>query len=522
MEPPVTHLRCGLTAHDDTYAYVPYLDEHFPPTMTIAEFLRVMAEDHAQTCGCSVRVGSEAWLLNKRVGTFQRTPHPVNLDCTLGEFILGLDWGAVHLVVKGHPVGRSLLSVHPPNVLPTCEVIERNDAAAFKLAGPKLVVPDDKCTDYAKMCRTEGLVMVDKTRFVLPQFSQPKHNRLAVFRRPAGFGKTTLLSILTTYVDVLCPPAYYSSMDCDTIPPHLVSLDAAARMLVLHMDFADLHFNHTMSLEDMYDECDRFLAAVGAKFFGRYANFLGDAVPLPDGQDYYAAIVVAYKTGYEVFLAIDNYTAPFKHRCTQWEDIAGVHIIDPILEDFTRGRIHRGIMIGTEFEYSPFANWERFQRSTIDLTHGSELATACGLTSDEVEAIGVAAGIDVLGDVHSAAVSQTHETPAVDIAGHTQPVFCTRDILALARRRMESQLDQTSVTTSVAVVNVPVRVQNAMDSDDSDLGDSDHTLVDDEIQQSLKSTDEAWSSDGVATAKAASIRPIEVNDDGEMEYVSFW
>ncbi|KZV93130.1 hypothetical protein EXIGLDRAFT_717545 [Exidia glandulosa HHB12029] len=493
-------------------------DEGFPPTMTIAELLRAMDKDHIQNCGCAIRVGREAWFLNKRQqDNFQVTPYTVPIDRTLAEFDVGLDPVAFHLVVRGHSVGRTLLDVDPPDASQPCEVIEQNDAAVFKPAGPKLVVPDGNCTDYAKMCRTEGLVMVDKTRFVLPQFSQPTHNRLAVFRRPAGFGKTTLLSIMTTYFDVLCPPAFYSFMECDRVPAHLNYLDAAAGMMILHMDFTDLHFNNSMSLEAMYDVCDEFLAAVGAKFVGRYSNHLGDAVRATPGRDYYAAIALAHNAGYEVFLAIDNYTAPFKHSCTRWEGVARVHIIRLILEDFAQGRIHRGFITGTDHGYSPFATWDRFAELTIDLTHGSELATACGLTCDEVEVLGVAAGIDdLLGDVRSAAVSLAPK--ALAVAGHTQPVFCTRDVLALAQQRMSVELHQTSVATTVAVMDVPV--QDAVDSDDSDLGDSDHTLVDDEIQHSLKSTDDAWASGSLAAAKAADLQPIKVDDDGEVEYVS--
>ncbi|KZV92363.1 hypothetical protein EXIGLDRAFT_769022 [Exidia glandulosa HHB12029] len=524
MEPPLNFLRCGLIGHDDSYYFLPFFDnESFPPTMTVAELLHAMDKDHTQNCGCAIRVGREAWFLNRRQhDNFQITPYPVSGDRTLAEFDVGLDPIAFHLVVRGRSVGRCLLDIDHSDALPQCQVVEQNDAAVFKLGGPKLSIPDNECSDYVKMCRTEGLVIVDKTRFVLPQFSQPTHKRLAVFRRPAGFGKTTLLSILTTYFDVLCPPAFYSLMDCDRVPAQLDHLDAAGRMMIVHMDFADLHFN-SASLEDMYRECNRFLAEVGAKFFGRYTNFLGGEVPdAPHMRGYFAAIAHAYNAGYEVFLAIDNYTAPFKHSCTPWENVVGVHIIGPILEHFAHNRIHRGFITGTDFGYLPFADWERFERLTIDLTHGSELATACGLTSDEVEALGVAADIEnLLGDVHSAAASQTRVTPAINIAGHTQPLFSTRDVLALARRRMESQLDQRPVAMNVAVVNIPVRDQNAVDSDDSDLGDSDHTLVDDEIKQSLKSTDDAWASGGLAAAKAADIQPIKVDDDGEVEYVSF-
>ncbi|KZV93120.1 hypothetical protein EXIGLDRAFT_835927 [Exidia glandulosa HHB12029] len=494
MEPPLNFLRCGLIGHDDSYFFMPFFgDEGFPPTMTIAELLRSMDKDHTQNCGCAIRVGREAWFLNRRQqDNFQITPYPVPSERTLAEFDVGLDPIAFHLVVRGHSVGRCLLGIDHPDALPQCQVVEQNDAAVFKLAGPKLSVPENECSDYMKMCRTKGLVIVDKTRFVLPQFNQPTHKRLAVLRRPAGFGKTTLLSILTTYFDVLCPPAFYSFMECDRVPAHLNYPNAAAGMMIIHMDFADLHFNST-SLDDMYDECDRFMAAVGAEFFSRYTNFLGGDVPdVSHRRGYFAAIARAYNAGYEVFLAIDNYTAPFKHCFTPWESIARARIISLILQDLARGRIHRGIMIGTDFGYSPFAAWDHFAELTIDLTHGSELATACGLTGDEVLALGVAAGIDdLLGDVHSAAASRILTTPAINIAGHTQPLFSTRDVLALARRRMESQLDQRSVAMNVAVVNIPVRVQNAMDSDDSDLGDSDHALVDDEIKQSLKSTDEA-------------------------------
>ncbi|KZV91091.1 hypothetical protein EXIGLDRAFT_750323 [Exidia glandulosa HHB12029] len=524
MDSPVRVFRCGLTNHDD-YVFAVYLDEQIPPTTTIGDLLRLMTQDHAQTCGCSVRVGGEVWYLNSMVETFEPTSHPVPVTRTLGEINRGLEPDAVHLVVVGHPGNRSLLPVHPPDFLPPCEVIEHNDAGVLKLAGTKPLLPDDTCVNYAEMCTTKGLIVVDKTRFVLPQFSQPDPSRLAVLRRPAGFGKTTLLSVLTTYFDVACLPAYYSNMDCDEIPPHLDYLDNAARMMILHMDFAELRFVRTMSQRAMFAECDRFLGVVGTNFVKRYVNILPDVSPVSDaGYNYYSAIYRARDAGYEVFLAIDNYTAPFSDaQYALWEDIIGLQIINPILQDFAEGRIRRGIMVGTDLgTYTPFGDWEHFQQSTQDLTRTGELSTAFGLTPDEVQALGAAADIDnLLADVHRASAHSQDQQTAI-IAGNSLPIFCTRDILALARQRLEPHQSPSSALVTVTVIHVPL--QNVVDSEESERGDSDDTLVDDEIEQSLRGSYAAKACpSGSPPRKVAVVQVAEewLGGDDDMGYEPF-
>lgn len=160
------------------------------------------------------------------------------------------------------------------------------------LTGPQIHLPDEGIVDYAEMCSTEGHVLIDKTRFVLPQFTYPRTRRLPVIRRPEGFGKTTFLSVLTTYFDIACRPAYFSSLPADDMPADMEDLDAVGRLMIMHLDFAEIRCKDGMSLDEIYDECKRFLAVVGERFVLKYANLLGEySTPIGRGYHYQHGIV---------------------------------------------------------------------------------------------------------------------------------------------------------------------------------------------------------------------------------------
>ncbi|KZV80314.1 hypothetical protein EXIGLDRAFT_733269 [Exidia glandulosa HHB12029] len=285
--------------------------------------------------------------------------------------------------------------------------------------------------------------------------------------------------MLTTYFDIACPAAYFSSLTAgDDIPPDLEYLDAAAGLLILQLDFADLYFDNTMSDDTMYDVCDGFLDAAGRRFFHKYANYLPEPYPPGSGgHSCIGAIYAAQRSGYQVFLAIDNYTSPFSRvPGIRWESVVCAHIMLPILKLVAKGHIFRGVMVGTDLGggYRPFEFSDKFKALTIDLTDASELATACGFTADEVHLLGDYAGIDnLLEDVRAA--TQQAESPSSTSDSNVQ-IFCTREVLELARQRLAGRTSQL-VTVNAININVAGIELDNEDFDEAWLEDEPETFA---------------------------------------------
>lgn len=134
------------------------------------------------------------------------------------------------------------------------------------------------------------------------------------------------------------------------------------------------------------------------------------------------------RCGYSVFLAVDNYTAPFAalqgYARLDCEYEIWVNILGPLLSE--RGRfIWRGLITGLDLDdFVPFAGdrYACFQQLTEDLTHVPAFTDTIGFSYQDIADLGhvivgndvdLAARMNVTGSVHEDHMKSTFSAQGV-------------------------------------------------------------------------------------------------------------
>lgn len=118
-----------------------------------------------------------------------------------------------------------------------------------------------------------------------------------------------------------------------------------------------------------------------------------------------------------------------------------------------------------------------YQNYVVDMTDSVELASAVGMTGDEIQALEAATGVeDLLEDVRQSSSSDSHTWTRS--TRDRQRVYCTRDVLTLARERLAAPSQHMQPSTRVRAIDVAAETPEAVEDD---VDGSDGTWDEDDV-----------------------------------------
>ncbi|EJD51467.1 hypothetical protein AURDEDRAFT_159198 [Auricularia subglabra TFB-10046 SS5] len=399
-------LLCAVLGHSSSALYTPYdldiyvSDEDMtlrPEVQTLDDLVAAFDRCHAQYCACGIPLGPSVWRVNLPLGqdsdaalawcvpaeehlldgsTLLRTGCLSDLPSKTIHLLLGTRWPL-------EPKATELTSG-----------LRRLGGDLCRVAGSSArSLPDTP--SFPEIVGTAGCYYVERFDWIMEHFGGEdlsEHTRIPVIRRPPGFGTTTFLSAFASY--------FGDTVDKGLFPCLRVWDDGTpSPLLVWHLDFADLRLEGSMSDEELHAECLRFMYAAAEQFYAQNAS-LADFDR--DNTPYGNVKVLACKLGRKVFLAIDNYTAPFldlepiSHRDTNGafyriERAINLFIFSFLFVGTGTGLFPRGLITGNMLpdEESgpvlPFDDGGFFSKETRDLTRDPDAAHIIGFTRGDVE-----------------------------------------------------------------------------------------------------------------------------------------
>ncbi|KZV95460.1 hypothetical protein EXIGLDRAFT_834285 [Exidia glandulosa HHB12029] len=410
-------LLCGILGHDQDgflitdmlEAEIGGFDEFIAPHLrTLGDLLGCLADAHDATCDCGAGLDREVvWLANLpfredcNAALAWYVPKPeerLDLNLELKNMFPAPDLPlrTIHLMLK--------LKKELPNPAWRLSMgLRRLEGDLCRVAGSHdLSLPTN--SDFVVIASTPGCFYIDRFDWIMQRFGEEPWSgpptRFPVIRRPAGYGKTTFLSAFATFFD--------STTDQRLFPDIRVRYQGLPpRMLVYWLDLKDLNLAPDMSDGDIRGECLRVMMQATQGFLARYAHKLQLPLPDMDGErekmiPYGVARTWAMKNGYNIFIAIDNYTAPFMqfprfHRdhlpFRRIERAIYAYMLAHILLDIKIGVITRGCIIGELFRLDrsldviPFFDYPPFAERMQDLTYSPECAHIVGFTRGDVEVL---------------------------------------------------------------------------------------------------------------------------------------
>ncbi|KZW03575.1 hypothetical protein EXIGLDRAFT_758923 [Exidia glandulosa HHB12029] len=443
------NLACGITNHETFYMYHVYSSTNscMKSNPTLGQFIADLREDHAEQCTCSVTVGDRVWqalytpLDDSTLGHDTSSYSLCDLDWPLERFvpIIAGKRGMFHLLAEGIPPKETPLAPEP------IKVVREYESAVFRIPGAQPKLPDDGDVDYKAACARPGSLVVDKSRFVTLARSNQLPGWVPVIRRPRGFGKSMLLSMFESYVDIDCaydgPP-----FPADPSPHHtlatrvgrFLSLGLQGLLLVLHLDFAQLDLADATSEAELRSACQRFLTACATTCYKRYQSAfvdhaareeitLNDLVELGYGASHTS----------KFFVGIDNYTDPLLSGDRQLrERVIVEEIFTPLFGAFAGGCVLRGLIVGGDVPGVPwpYCNIELFRECILELSYDAVSFDMLGVTEPELVALGkvlfsAEENVDLLRQIRQIAGVES-PLPTAPYWGRT---YSTRDVLAAAR-----------------------------------------------------------------------------------------
>ncbi|EJD51440.1 hypothetical protein AURDEDRAFT_120797 [Auricularia subglabra TFB-10046 SS5] len=432
-----TRLQCGIQGHDSSQLYSVwdidiYADEQHttlrPELKTVNDLVAFVDKAHLSlrhhTRTSSVASKPPYWTRAEcRIGVLLDGTAALN-TADLGE----LEGRTIHLIVgtKVPPVqlGRGLTSGLRRLGGDLCRVAGSHEARPTARSNIRAaytsfqrILPET--SSFPEILRTAGCYYVERFDWIMDTLGGEAdvNTRIPIIRRPPGFGKSTFLSAYASYCDgVLDLRLFPGLRDAEyrIIPRTL---------LVFHLDFSQLQLVETMSDEEMHAECLRFMYAAAETFYAKYAPLLGQDAPpfdvdntptgnvkasissaskelLSNSSDRPVCQVLARKLDRQIFLSIDNYTAPFLHLEPTYEREPDTpffrielamrkFVIAYLLLAAGSGLIARGLITGTSLPGAgavlPFQDSGLFSTYTQDLTHKPTAAHVIGFTRADVE-----------------------------------------------------------------------------------------------------------------------------------------
>ncbi|KZV96165.1 hypothetical protein EXIGLDRAFT_833798 [Exidia glandulosa HHB12029] len=306
--------------------------------------------------------------------------------------------------------------------------------------------------DYSVFSAHEasGTYFVDKTDFAADRFAfNNVDHRIPVIRRGAGYGKTTFLSMVVSFLT--CPRngfltclrnAQFAS------PRHDYLFRPFDDVLVLWLDFdilaQSLPPGHDATHPAVVQSCTKFLAEVIEEFYVTHDALLAGNRPGKDDpflHTYPGLKFVLSERGYRLFVAVDNYTAPFSQvagTAARYTDIEiWTQILGPILEDLDRF-VWRGCITGLDLgpHVRPFSSLPLFKEATQDLTDLSDYVNTIGFTYQEVEDLSRAIYAEDFNLAQEMNIGADMGAPA---DSHKRSVFCARTIVDVLGRLLQGE-----------------------------------------------------------------------------------
>ncbi|EJD47929.1 hypothetical protein AURDEDRAFT_162903 [Auricularia subglabra TFB-10046 SS5] len=300
--------------------------------------------------------------------------------------------GVFHLLFEGIPPNTP----PPPRVpTPTVEYCKYGRSTAIMIPGDRRL-PTELDVDHVRMWQTPGLIFLNKAQFVSPRFTQPNDKLLPLLRRPRGLGKTTFLSLLEAYVDVMRAPLdilHPEAADYD-LPPDLSQLVGKSQLLVLHLDLAELEISSNAPEAELRATCSTFLDAAAAASTRKYEWLLRELgrVDVPN-HSFKGLLRMSGSLQTPVFVGVDNYTAPVSltGHCAVTESIVAEEVFAPILRAFDGGWILRGLAVGDSDLpgplFWPYGDNDTFSDMTMDLTPDLAALDIVGMTEEDIVAL---------------------------------------------------------------------------------------------------------------------------------------
>ncbi|EJD41792.1 hypothetical protein AURDEDRAFT_169228, partial [Auricularia subglabra TFB-10046 SS5] len=308
---------CALTGHD-----VPFLfnaadgDSADLDDPTIQDLLEDVAEYHEFHCACDIAVGSRVWAVPVPLPDAALSPHdylaanPLPLDTRLQSLVPAQS----RLLVLGEDCGPNEFLRQARSKKFVSYTVD--DGAVLKRLGAQPLLPDKTSPSYTTMCSTPGSVFVDKSAFVHTLISKLTLSFVSVIRRPPGFGKTTLLSMLGTFFDVYPTCAHFPFI-FDEATAREPAFQVRRQLLVFSVDLAELSMtgDWTPGGDAMWDGCRALLDDAANKFYNRYHEVLRAPEAETARPDFSATFqeVLHWSRvqGYDWCFLIDNYTTPY-------------------------------------------------------------------------------------------------------------------------------------------------------------------------------------------------------------------
>lgn len=205
------------------------------------------------------------------------------------------------------------------------------------------VIPWTSLTDFNRLAMTPGVLFVDKTQ---PWRRCHEQYRVPIVRRPRGYGKTTLLSMLAALHDVRRTDVTF--LEGSDVP----------ECLVLEFDM-----NHptliTSSAPDFQSTLNKYVLDTLTNFMQKYKEHLGlTEEQIQDcchnfptnGSCIIRVMEIVKESDWPIFLSIDNYNAPILEKNvhalkTRLEEILCIHFYQ-FVEDYVIRQAEAGLIVG--------------------------------------------------------------------------------------------------------------------------------------------------------------------------------
>ncbi|KIY53678.1 hypothetical protein FISHEDRAFT_68663 [Fistulina hepatica ATCC 64428] len=255
-------------------------------------------------------------------------------------------------------------------------------------------LPSARACALRFLMEENGAVWADKTAELLSVISSVKGCTLPLIVRPSGFGRTTFLHTLMDYYDAAIPgfaDVAFEAMQCG-----FPGRDPGNRSwyLVMHLDLAR---TDSSSREKFRESLVRFLHWETDRFIHKYIELLewpADRVARILGHPETAFDVCLNAMRYSgclMFLAIDNFTTPYKNapdaKTRNGIDDELYFNLGAVAKEFLRrGVIGNGIVVGEGVEGGSRG---AFDGMTTDCTQAYAVRHAFGFTRTEVKQLGM-------------------------------------------------------------------------------------------------------------------------------------
>lgn len=424
-----TRYVCAVTGHSP-----PFIFDLEEANLTdcarasVQDVLEHAADYHYAECACNLKIGGRAWVSSTPLSESDDSDWDMSsndllsADAILNDLRPAPKDSTLYLVLSGDKSpSEDYLRLYREKIFVSHCV---KDARVFTRAGGPIALPPRTPASFDALCSTPGSVFVDKSKSVLAALRLFSSSRVNIIRRPKGFGKTTLLSMLDAFFDPLSTHAHLPFTFTEDMSGPVFR--ARGRLLVFALNLEDAVFKPSMSPDELEAECDRLMNAASQKFYSRYRDLLHVSEQETSRDDFTPTFLHLIRwtknRGWHLFFTIDNYTAPLLDGPNwSYERSISEEIFARLSNMLFSGFIRYGLIVGDDIPHAS----ERLDLPGpfVDLTDEPELFDVIGFTLDEVVALGQALSTDLIAAL----------PPGTPTGRYARRVYAAGDIVALAR-----------------------------------------------------------------------------------------